>query len=81
MVTKCVCYDILFSEMKRVAHQTGATTLEELQQHVEFGWNCQMCHPYVRLMLRTGRIAFDVINKRLTRPIQPGQKPAQDDMN
>jgi bacterioferritin-associated ferredoxin len=49
--------------MKRMARQTGATSLDELQRHVEFGFNCQMCHPYVRLMLRTGQVEFEVLNE------------------
>ena len=61
MVTRCVCFNRKFAELKKIARRHGATTIEELQQHVRFGQNCRRCHPYVTLMLKTGRTAFEVI--------------------
>jgi len=39
----------------------GAKSVEQLQSHVEFGKNCGLCLPYVRLMLQTGKTSFEVI--------------------
>jgi bacterioferritin-associated ferredoxin len=60
MVTQCVCYDVQFTDMKRVMEETGARTVEELQTHIEFGENCQLCLQYVRKMMETGQTEFDV---------------------
>ena len=70
MVTKCVCYEKTFAELKTIAGQVGATTVEALQRHVEFGHNCQLCHPYIRRMLLTGETVFDVIKL----PDQPSDR-------
>ena len=59
MVTHCVCYDIAFAELKRIAESTGARTVDELRQHAQFGENCQLCVPYVQQMLETGETAFE----------------------
>ncbi len=61
MVIRCVCFNKRFSELKKIARKRNATTIEELQQYVRFGHNCQRCHPYVKLMLKTGQTQFDVI--------------------
>lgn len=58
-IDRCVCYDRTFAELKAIAEQHDCTTIEELQQHVEFGLNCRLCHPYVRRMLETGETLFD----------------------
>ena len=43
------------------AKETGADSVAALQDEVTFGQNCQLCHPYVRRMLRTGEVAFDEV--------------------
>ena len=57
-IDRCVCYQRSFSELKAIAEKTGATALRELQKHVKFGFNCGLCHPYVRRMLQTGETVF-----------------------
>lgn len=54
MVDRCICYDVRLAGLKEVAEETGADSVAELQEHVEFGHNCRMCHEYVRHMLKTG---------------------------
>ena len=61
MVTRCVCYNLKFTELKRIARKHNAATIEQLQEHVRFGQNCKRCHPYVRLMLATGQTVFEVL--------------------
>lgn len=62
MVRRCVCFSKTFVELKKIAAKERARSVEELQQHVRFGLNCKMCHPYVKLMLATGKTEFDVID-------------------
>jgi len=57
-IDRCYCYQKTFDTLKAVAEETGASSVEALQEHVTFGKNCQLCHPYVRRMLRTGETVF-----------------------
>ncbi len=57
-IDRCQCFQTTFDELKQVAAETGSQSVEELQQHVEFGVRCRLCHPYVRRMLRTGETVF-----------------------
>ncbi len=62
-IDRCYCYQKTFEELQAVAEATGADTVEALQEHAVFGHNCQLCHRYVRRMLRTGETVFhDVID-------------------
>ena len=57
----CLCFQKKFSELKLIADASKARSVEDLQQHVVFGQQCKLCHPYVRRMLRTGEVVFDTI--------------------
>jgi bacterioferritin-associated ferredoxin len=57
-IDRCLCFGKSFAELAEVAAETGATTVPELQAHALFGRKCQLCHPYVRRMLRTGQTVF-----------------------
>ena len=57
-IDRCYCYEQTFKHLKAVADETGAASVTALQEHVTFGENCQLCHPYVREMLRTGQVEF-----------------------
>lgn len=57
-VTHCLCFDVSFEELKQIAEEHGCRTMEDLQEHVDFGLACQMCHPYIQEMLRTGKTDF-----------------------
>jgi len=61
MVDQCLCFKVSFEKLKKIANKTGAESVEELQEHINFGHNCRRCHPYVRLMLETGRTELPVI--------------------
>lgn len=60
-IDRCYCYQKTFAELKAVAEATGAQTVEALQEHVAFGMNCRLCHPYVRRMFETGETVFHEI--------------------
>lgn len=60
-IDRCYCFGVPFAALKRVADATGSETVAELQDHATFGHNCELCHPYVRRMLRTGNTVFHEI--------------------
>lgn len=57
-ITKCLCFDVEFSELLRRARKIGATTIPELQEEITFGKRCRLCHPYVKRALLTGESVF-----------------------
>jgi hypothetical protein len=68
MVTRCVCSNRTFAELKLTAEKYGVTTLEQLQAKIEFGVTCKLCHPYVTKMLKTGETEFGVMGVDLSEP-------------
>lgn len=60
-IDRCYCSQKRFTDLKEVADATGADSVPALQQHVPFGENCQLCHPYARRMLITGQTVFHEI--------------------
>lgn len=62
-IDRCVCYQQKFADLKVVANREGCRSLEALQEHIVFGQNCQLCHPYVRRMLETGDTEFSAVIK------------------
>lgn len=60
-IDRCFCFQKTFAELKEVAEATETTSVNDLQEHVTFGENCQLCHPYVRRMLTTGETVFHEI--------------------
>lgn len=62
MVTRCVCYNLSFADLKAIAQAKGARSVEELQRCVEFAQDCRLCVPYVERMLLTGETVFPAMN-------------------
>ncbi|NND72064.1 MAG: (2Fe-2S)-binding protein [Rhodothermales bacterium] len=60
-IDRCYCFERTFEELKQVADETGASTVKELQDHIVFGHNCRLCHPYVVEMLKSGVTSFNHI--------------------
>jgi bacterioferritin-associated ferredoxin len=69
-IDRCYCFCKPFAELQTVADAKGAETVAELQDHATFGHNCQLCHPYVRRMLRTRRTVFHEIVTAEDEPVQ-----------
>ena len=67
-IDRCYCYDRTFAELQTVAEDEGAHSVTALQQHVTFGQNCKLCHPYVRRMLRTGQVVFEEVIREEDEP-------------
>ncbi len=61
IIDRCVCRDQTFASLKKVADKIGARSLKSLQKSVLFGDNCELCHPYVSEMLRTGQVRFSQV--------------------
>lgn len=57
-ITHCLCFEASFASLKKVAAANHCHSVEELQQHAEFGKRCRLCHPYVKKMLQTGETEF-----------------------
>ena len=60
VVTKCVCHDVLFSEMKQVIDRYHLNNLVELQDKLNCANSCKFCIPYINDVFLTGKIAFEV---------------------
>ncbi len=70
-VTRCICHDRTFDELKRIA-AAEHLTLDQLKQRTGCCTGCGMCEPYVRLMLATGRTAFAVLSPAEAAAVMPG---------
>ena len=70
MVTKCICYDKTFTDMKLLIDKHKLKTVDELQIHIPFGLNCKLCVPYVELVFKTGKTEFDVIGQEGLRDVE-----------
>jgi len=57
-IYRCVCYDQTFEDLKVIAQRERFIKLPQLQKYCEFGNKCQLCHPYIKEMLRTGQTQF-----------------------
>lgn len=60
-IDRCVCYDQSFESLKALAEREALGSVEALQAHCEFGKKCQLCHPYLKRMLKTGQTRFHSI--------------------
>lgn len=58
-VTKCICHNRTFKEIKQYADEHGYTTVEELRRDRYCSCGCQMCGPYIELVLKTGETGFE----------------------
>ena len=69
MVNRCVCSNISFSEVKKIADDKNYTTVEELRINQICCRHCELCRPFVEEMLSTGETSFSpdlISNKKLT---------------
>ncbi|PKD45029.1 (2Fe-2S)-binding protein [Rhodohalobacter barkolensis] len=58
-VDRCICHEISFAEIKRIAREKGIKSLAEIQEKKIACTNCKLCTPYVKLVLETGETEFD----------------------
>ncbi len=60
IVARCICSDISFADMKKIAEEQQITSVEELREQDICCNNCLMCEPYVEMVLETGRTEFEL---------------------
>ena len=66
-VTRCVCHQRTFAELKALCAANDWTTVGEISLETNCGLGCGSCRPYLAAMLDTGATSFSVA--------EPGQKP------
>jgi bacterioferritin-associated ferredoxin len=60
-VDRCVCRDVTFARLIRLARERGAG-FGELRRLTGCGTGCGMCIPYIRVALATGRAELPVMD-------------------
>lgn len=68
-IDRCICFDKTFVLLKEIARRYNVGSISALQEKVEFGKRCGLCHPYVKRMLRTGETVFTEV---ITGTDEPG---------
>ncbi len=58
LVTRCICHDKSFEEIKAFSQENGIVGLKELQALNYCSNSCRMCAPYVEMVLETGETEF-----------------------
>ncbi len=58
-VDRCVCHEITFAEIKRIASEKHLSSVKEIEENRIACTNCKLCIPYVELVLETGETEFD----------------------
>ncbi|MBS0190142.1 MAG: (2Fe-2S)-binding protein [Planctomycetes bacterium] len=74
MVTRCVCRNVPFTELKELA-DAGIRDLDELSRRTGCGTGCGMCIPYIRVMLTTGQTDLPVMSLIDMERIMRGKAP------
>jgi bacterioferritin-associated ferredoxin len=59
-VDRCVCRNVTFAELWQIHQSTGAS-LRQLQAQTGCGTVCGMCLPYIKVVLKTGRVRLPVM--------------------
>lgn len=60
-ITKCICSDTTFEEMKKIMKERKINTLDELRAVIIVAANCRLCVPYINKMIETGKTKFHVL--------------------
>lgn len=58
-VTRCICHNRSFEEIKVYADKHDIETVEELRKRKFCSCGCQMCKPYIEMTLKTGETSFE----------------------
>jgi bacterioferritin-associated ferredoxin len=62
VVTRCVCHDITFRELKQLADREGLT-LPDLARRTGCTTSCGLCRPYIEVVLATGQTELPVMTE------------------
>lgn len=63
MVTRCVCFERTFEELRRLCAERAWRSLEEVAAHTGCSTKCGLCGPYIARMLATGQTAFQPMSE------------------
>lgn len=66
-VTRCVCYQLTFAELKERCRREDWSTVAEISLETGCGLGCGSCRRYLQAMLDTGTVCFAIA--------EPGQSP------
>ncbi|NGP88558.1 hypothetical protein [Fodinibius halophilus] len=58
LVTKCICHDRSFEEVKDYAEEHELCTVKELREHDFCSTSCGLCTPYIEIVLETDQTQF-----------------------
>jgi bacterioferritin-associated ferredoxin len=61
LIDRCICFNVKFSEVKKIMDENHFTTIEEVQNIVDVSKNCKLCRPYLKKMIKTGETEFNYI--------------------
>ena len=59
-VNRCICHHLMFTDLKQIAER-DRLSFDELIRRTRCCTGCGLCEPYVRLMMETGKTAFEVL--------------------
>lgn len=62
-ITKCICHDRNFKEIKEYARENNISSLQELRRRNYCSNGCRLCGPYIEKMLKTGQVTFTAGNR------------------
>lgn len=62
-VTRCICHQISFEEIKKISDNKEFDTVEKLRVEGICSTNCRLCEPYIKMMLKTGEVSFQPVKK------------------
>ncbi len=57
-VTRCICHDRTFEEIKEYAREYGYSKISQLQNDRFCSCSCGLCIPYVEIVLESGQTEF-----------------------
>lgn len=57
-VDRCICHQITFKEIKKLAEKENLHSFEEVQFLKISSTKCKLCEPYLREMFKTGKTSF-----------------------
>ena len=61
LIDRCICFDVKFSEVKKIMEENDLKTIEEIQKLIDVSKNCKLCRPYIEKMIETGETEFNYI--------------------
>lgn len=62
-ITKCICLDMTFVQMKKIMKEENIKSIEGLRKIKPVATNCKLCLPYINNMIETGQTEFDLITE------------------